>query len=138
MVLDEALRLYPPAALLPRQANANDVIGGYAIPKNAVLLLSPFVTHRHPDFWPAPEQFCPERFTPDRVAGQHRGAYFPFGAGPRQCIGKPFALLEMSLILGTIAQAYNLRLITERAVIPHLSTTLQPRGGLWMRVQARQ
>jgi cytochrome P450 len=137
MVLDEALRLYPPAAVLPRQANSHDAIGGYAIPKNAVLLLSPFVTHRHPEFWPEPERFCPGRFAPDRVAARHRYAYFPFGAGPRQCIGQPLAHLEMTLALAAIAQAYTLRLIPERAVIPHLSTTLQPRGGLWMTVHAR-
>jgi cytochrome P450 len=138
MVLDEVLRLYPPAALLPRQANANAVIGGYTIPQHAVLLLSPFVTHRHPDYWPDAECFCPERFTPDQVAARHRGAYFPFGAGPRQCIGQPFARMEMSLALATIAQAYNLRLLSECAVMPHLSTTLQPRGGVWMTVQARR
>ena len=138
MVLDEALRLYPPAAILPRQANTADVINGYAIPKNAVILMSQYVTHRHPDFWPEPERFCPERFAPAQVALRHNFAYFPFGAGPRVCIGKSFALLEMQLALATIAQAYNLQLVADRPVVPHLSTTLQPQGGLWMTVQARQ
>jgi cytochrome P450 len=138
MVLDETLRLYPPAAILPRQANAADVIGGYAIPKNAVVLMSQYVTHRHPGFWPAPEHFCPERFTPAQTAVRHRFAYFPFGEGPRVCIGKPFALMEMQLALATIAQAYSLRLLVDRPVVPHLTTTLQPRDGLWMTVQARQ
>jgi cytochrome P450 len=137
MVLDEALRLYPPAAILPRQANTADAINGYAIPKNAVILMSQYVTHRHPDFWPEPERFCPERFASAPGGLRHDFAYFPFGAGPRVCIGKPFALLEMQLALATIAQAYNLQLLGDRPVVPHLSTTLQPQGGLWMIVQAR-
>ena len=136
MVLDEALRLYPPAAILPRQANAADVLGGYAVPKNAVVLMSQYVTHRHPDFWPEPERFCPERFNATQVAARHRFAYLPFGEGPRVCIGKPFALMEMQLALATIAQTYNLRLLAERPVVPHLATTLQPRDGLWMTVHA--
>jgi cytochrome P450 len=138
MVLDETLRLYPPAALVPRQANAVDVIHGYAIPRNAVILMSQYVTHRHPEFWPEPERFCPERFASAQAAIRHGFAYFPFGVGPRVCIGKPFALLEMQLALATIAQAYNLRLLADRPVLPHLRTTLQPRDGLWMAVQARQ
>jgi cytochrome P450 len=136
MVLDEALRLYPPAAILPRQANAADVINGYTVPKNAVLLMSQYVTHRHPDFWPEPERFCPERFNAAQVAARHRFAYLPFGEGPRVCIGKPFALMEMQLALATIAQTYSLRLLAERPVVPHLATTLQPRDGLWMTVHA--
>jgi cytochrome P450 len=136
MVLDEVLRLYPPAAILPRQANAADVIGGYTIPKNAVVLMSQYVTHRHPDFWPEPEHFCPERFNVAQVAARHRFAYLPFGEGPRVCIGKPFALMEMQLALATIVQTYNLRLLAERPVVPHLATTLQPRDGLWMTVHA--
>jgi cytochrome P450 len=137
LVLDEAMRLYPPAAIFPRQANAADEIGGYAVPRNAVVLLSPYVTHRHPHFWPEPERFCPERFTTEQVAARQRFAYFPFGEGARQCIGRPFALMEMQLLLATIAQAYSLRLVAERPTVPYLATTLQPRGGLWMTVQAR-
>jgi cytochrome P450 len=137
MVLDEAMRLYPPAAILPRQANAADEIGGFSIPRNAVVLLSPYVTHRHPDFWPDPERFCPERFAPAQGAARHACAYFPFGAGPRQCIGKPLALREMPLALAAITQAYRLQLLPDHAVVPHLATTLQPRHGLWMTVQAR-
>jgi cytochrome P450 len=136
MVLEEALRLYPPAAILPRQANAADVLGGYTIPNNAIVLMSQYVTHRHPDFWPEPERFYPERFTAAQVAARHRFAYLPFGEGPRVCIGRSFALMEMQLALATIAQAYSLRLLAERPVMPHLATTLQPRDGLWMTVYA--
>jgi len=132
MVLDEVMRLYPPSAILPRQANAADTISGYPIPRNAVLLLSQYVTHRHPDFWSAPECFNPERFSPEQVAARHRFAYFPFGAGPRTCIGKPFALMEMQLVLATIVQTFQLTLVDDRPLQPHLTTTLQPQGGLWL------
>lgn len=134
MVLDETLRLYPPSAVLPRQANADDLIGGSAVPRDAIVMLSQYVTHRHPDFWSTPEQFEPARFTPERVAARHRFAYFPFGEGPRGCIGKPFALLEMHLVLATLAPVYRLHLVPERPVIPVLATTLRPRHGLWMTV----
>ncbi|ETW98463.1 MAG: hypothetical protein ETSY1_18635 [Candidatus Entotheonella factor] len=137
MILEETMRLYPPSAVLPRQANALDHIGGYPIPKHALVLMSQYVTHRHPDFWPHPERFEPERFTPERAATQHRFAYFPFGAGPRVCIGKPLALLEMHLTLVAIARTYTLRLMPERPVQPVLGATLHPRGGLWMTVHER-
>jgi cytochrome P450 len=137
MVLDETLRLYPPSAVLPRQANTDDLIGGYGVPRDAVVMLSQYVTHRHPDFWPEPECFEPERFTPERVAARHRFAYFPFGEGPRGCIGKPFALLEMHLVLATLAPVYRLHLVLERPATPILATTLRPRHGLWMTVVER-
>jgi cytochrome P450 len=137
MVLEETMRLYPPSAVLPRQANALDHIGDYTVPKHAVVLMSQYVTHRHPDFWPDPERFDPERFAPERAAQQHRFAYFPFGAGARACIGKPLALLEMQLTLVIIAQTYVLRLLPEHPVQPTLGTTLSPRGGLWMTVNER-
>jgi cytochrome P450 len=137
MVLDEAMRLYPPAAILPRQANTEDEVGGYTVRKNTVLLMSPYVTHRHAEFWPDPEHFNPERFAPESLSVQHRFAYIPFGEGPRICIGRSLALLELHLILVVLAQSYRLELITERPVVPSLATTLQPAGGLWMTVQAR-
>jgi len=142
IILEETMRLYPPSAILPRQANtvdhlAADHLESYTIPKHAVVLMSPYVTHRHPGFWPDPERFDPERFTPERAADQHRFAYFPFGAGPRVCIGKPLALLEMHLTLITMAQTYVLRLIPDRPVQPALGATLHPRGGLWMTVHER-
>ncbi len=137
-VLDETLRLYPPAAVLPRQANAADTIGGYTIPRNAVVLLSQYVTHRHPAFWPKPECFEPERFHVAQAAARHRFAYFPFGEGPRVCIGKAFALQEMQLALVTLAQQFTLSLVSERPVVPVLLATLSPRDGVWMTVQARR
>jgi cytochrome P450 len=138
MVLDEALRLYPPSVVLPRQANAPDEISGYAIPQDAVVVISQYVTHRHPDFWSEPEQFQPERFTPEQATRQHRCAYIPFGEGPRMCIGQAFALMEMHLVLATMAQVYTLQMVPEHQVVPEVAVTLRPRDGLWMTVHARQ
>lgn len=137
MVIDETLRLYPPAALVPRQANIADTVQGFAIPQDAIVLLSPYLTQRHPDFWPAPDTFTPQRFTTVAMARQHRFAYFPFGAGARLCIGKPLALLEMHLALVALVQAYTWSLPPQQSVVPELATTLRPRGGLWLTVQAR-
>jgi cytochrome P450 len=137
MVLAEALRLYPPSVVLPRQANARDAISGYAIPKDAIVVISQYVIHRHPAFWSEPEQFQPERFTPAQATTRHRCAYIPFGEGPRRCIGEPFALMEMHLVLATIAQAYTLQVVPEHPVVPEVAVTLRPRDGLWMTVHAR-
>ena len=137
MVLDEALRLYPPAAVIPRQANAPDNIGGIKIGKNARVLVSPYVTHRHEAFWADPATFQPERFAPQREVARHRFAYLPFGAGPRACIGQHFALMEMHLALATLAQRYTLHLVPGCAVVAEMTTTLGPRGGLWMTVHER-
>jgi cytochrome P450 len=136
-VLDEALRLYPPSVVLPRQANAADTISGYGVPQDAVVVISQYIIHRHPDFWSAPEQFQPERFTPAQAARRHRFAYIPFGEGPRMCIGQAFALMEMHLVLATLAQAYTLQVVPERPVVPELAVTLRPRDGLWMTVHTR-
>lgn len=132
MVLEEAMRLYPPAWAFARQAIASDEIGGYTIPKGAYVLLFPAVTHRHPDFWERPDVFDPERFAPSRAAGRHRFAYFPFGGGPRICIGNQFALTEAQLILATILPRYQFCLLPGVKVVPEPLITLRPRGKLWM------
>jgi cytochrome P450 len=107
MVLKEAMRLFPPAPGLGRRTASGDVIDGFAIPPGADVVLSPWVTHRHPDFWPEPERFDPERFGPEQETGRHRHAYLPFGAGPRACIGQYFSMLEAVIALAVIAQAYE-------------------------------
>jgi cytochrome P450 len=137
MILEESMRLYPPSAVLPRQANATDDIGGYTVPQHALVMISPYVTHRHADFWPDPDRFDPDRFSTERVTRRHPFAYFPFGAGPRVCIGRPFALLEMQLTLIMMAQAYTPQLLPDRPVEPALGVTLHPRGGLWMTMRTR-
>jgi cytochrome P450 len=135
MVLEEALRLYPPAWIFGRKAIAEDEIGGYFIPANSIIVLSPYMTHRHPAFWANPEVFEPERFTPERSAGRPHYAYFPFGGGPRVCIGNNFALMEMQLILATVAQRYTLRLVPGHTVEPEALLSLHPRYGLPMTLE---
>jgi cytochrome P450 len=132
MVIEEALRLYPPAWIFGRKAIADDEIGGYFIPASSMIVLSPYITHRHPAFWDNPEVFDPERFTPECSAGRPHFAYFPFGGGPRMCIGNNFALMEMQLILATIAQRYKLRLVPGHPVEPEALLSLRPRYGLTM------
>jgi cytochrome P450 len=114
------------------------VIRGYAIPKDALVVISQYVIHRHPALWSEPEQFQPERFTPAQATTRHRCAYLPFGDGPRRCLGEPFALMEMHLVLATLAQAYTLQMVPEHPVVPEVAVTLRPRDGLWMTVHARQ
>jgi cytochrome P450 len=107
MVIKEAMRLYPPAPATGRRTAEGDVICGLPIPPGSDVALSPWVTHRHPDFWPEPERFEPERFAAEREADRHRHAYFPFGAGPRACIGQYFSMLEAAIALAAITRAYD-------------------------------
>jgi len=132
MVFQEAMRLYPPIWMITRSAIKSDEIGGYRVPANSEILLLPYITHRHPKYWEKPEEFSPEHFTPEKVAARPRFAHFPFGAGPRQCIGNNFALMEGQLIIATVAQKYRLRLANERTIEPETSVTLRPRGGVIM------
>jgi cytochrome P450 len=134
MVIEEAMRLYPPGWVLVRVAVEDDEIDGYAIPRGSIVALSPWVTHRDPRHWPDPERFDPERFDPARKVARPRYAYFPFSGGPRQCIGKHFALLEMQLVVAAVAQRYRLELPPGREVTPEAQLTLRPRHGLPMRL----
>ena len=97
--IQEALRLYPPAWGFSRQALGDDEIGGYRVPKGALVFLIPFVIHRRPQLWPDPERFDPDRFTPEQESERPRFAYIPFGGGPRGCIGNQFAMVEAQLIV---------------------------------------
>jgi cytochrome P450 len=137
MILDETLRLYPPTFSLSRRALVDDEIGGYVIPAKSTILLCPYTTHRHPAFWENPGVFDPERFHPERAAGRPHFAYFPFGGGPRQCIGNQFALMEAQLILATVAQQYRLRLVSGHKVEPEVVLTIRPRHGLPVTLQQR-
>jgi cytochrome P450 len=138
MVIEETLRLYPPGAMIPRRAIAADVIDDYVIPAKSLVLLSPYVTHHHPDYWDEPEVFNPERFTPECIASRPRYAYIPFGGGPHLCIGNHFAMIEAQLILATIAQRYRLHLVPGQRVTPEVVTTIRPRYGLHMTLQWRE
>jgi cytochrome P450 len=137
MTLEETLRLYPPAWSFLRHAVAADTLGGYRVPKRALVLISPYTMHRHPAFWERPEAYDPERFTPDRSVSRPRFAYVPFGGGPRQCIGNSFALTEAQLVLATVAQHYRLRMVPGQVVEPEPLMTLRLRHGLRMRLEHR-
>lgn len=137
MIVDETLRLYPPAWAISRQAAETDRLGAYDIPAGTGILIAPYVTHRDPRWWPDPEHFEPERFTPERSAGRPPLAYVPFGAGPRMCIGNVFALTEATLVLATIAQRYRLRLAPGARIEPLPIFTLRVRGGLPMMLERR-
>jgi cytochrome P450 len=130
MVINESMRLYPPAWAISRSPTDDDEIGGYRIPRGSVVMLCQYITHRHPGFWKDPERFDPERFSPQCSENRPRFAYFPFGGGPRLCIGSYFALTEAQLILATIAQRYRLKLVTDQPVEPEPLITLRPRHGI--------
>ena len=131
-VLDETLRLYPAAWTVSRKAVGEDEIGGYRIPAGQTLFLSPYVTHRREDFWPNPEGFDPQRFLPGNGEDRPRFAYFPFGGGPRMCIGNNFALMEATLIVAMVMQRYRLDLVPGKTVEPNPRGTLRPHPGVWM------
>ncbi len=136
MVLKEAMRLYPPAWGFGRRTAAGDEIGGVTLPPGANVLVSPWVTHRHPEFWEAPERFDPDRFAPEREHDRHRHAYFPFGAGPRACIGQYFSMLEAVIALAVILRDFRLESRTETVPLaPRI--TLHPAAPVHARLSAR-
>ncbi|HUI16958.1 MAG TPA: cytochrome P450 [Alphaproteobacteria bacterium] len=137
MVIEEALRLYPPAHTMSREALADDEIAGHPVPKGSTVLISPWLIHRHEKLWERPLVFDPERMAPARLARQSRYAYIPFGGGPRICIGAGFALQEATLIVAAIAQEFRLTLLPGQQVEPLGLITLRPKGGLPMRLFRR-
>jgi len=137
MVIDEAMRLYPPAWGFSRQALADDELGGFHLPRGWLAFVIPYVLHRLPAFWQAPETFDPDRFLPERGADRPKFVYLPFGAGPRQCIGNQFALVETHIILATLAQGYRLQLVPQHRVEPWPLITLRPRFGMPMIIERR-
>jgi cytochrome P450 len=138
MVIEESLRLYPPAWGFSRQALADDELGGYPLPRGWLAFIVPYVLHRLPAFWDDPETFDPERFTPERSAARPKFVYLPFGAGPRQCIGSQFALVEAQLVVATLSQSYRLRHVPTHRVEPWPLITLRPRFGMQMIVERRR
>lgn len=134
-VVQETLRLYPPAWVFDRSPRHDLTLGGYAIPSGANVLFSPWVVHRDPQWWEAPDEFRPQRFADS--APRPRGAYLPFGDGPRLCIGNRFALTEIALVLANLLPRVELSRMGSAAVRPEGDATLRPRGGLPMRVRRR-
>ena len=129
MVLQEAMRIYPPVYGFGRRVTDGDRLGPYAIAPGTDVLVCPWVTHRHPGFWDDPERFDPERFAPAHAADRHPYAYFPFGGGPRACIGRHFALLEGTLALATILR--DVQVATPADHVPlDPQITLHPAGAM--------
>ena len=137
MVIDETMRLYPPAWGFSRQALGDDRVGGYELPRGWLAFMIPYVLHRLPAYWEEAEQFEPERFSPERSAERSKFVYIPFGAGPRQCIGNSFATIEMLLVVATLAQRFVLRLVPGHRVEPQAMITLRPRFGMPMYIERR-
>lgn len=135
-VVDEVLRLWPPAWSFERAAVADDVVGGYHLPKGATVVVSPWVLHRHPKHWPEPLAFRPERFL-EKDPSRPKLAYLPFGAGPRVCIGASFALTEMQILLATIVRRFDVVPLAGGAVPLDPSITLRPKGPVRVRVARR-
>ena len=138
-VIKESMRLYPPAWILNGRVALEDVeIGDYTIPKGNVVWISPYAMHRLPQYFPNPDEFDPERFTPENEKAIPKFAYIPFGGGARVCIGNSFALMEAHLILATIAQQYQLRLKPNFAVVKNPQITMSPLNGLQMELTKRE
>jgi cytochrome P450 len=137
-VFEEALRLYPPAAMLARQAIADDRLAGVHIPAGAVITVSPYVLHRRRGLWDHPDAFDPSRFLGERRDHIDRFAYIPFGAGPRVCIGMAFAVQEGIILLAHLLRAFRFDLVEGHVVMPLQRVTLRPREGMKMHVKRRE
>jgi cytochrome P450 len=137
-MMKESMRLYPPAWSLARTVISDFEIGGYKIPAGANVVMSQWVMHRNPSYFAEPEKFDPGRWQSEHFQRLPRFAYFPFGGGPRQCIGATFAMMEATLLLATIAQRFQLRTMPGQALTPVPSFTLRPKYGLLMGLHARQ
>jgi cytochrome P450 len=136
-VIDETLRLYSPVAILARDPQKDDEIDGYTIPAGSLITVTPYITHRHPDFWRDPEKFDPDRFAPELERERPKFAYYPFGGGPRICLGIHFALLEAVLVIADVAQRYRLRRIVGQEVSAEFVGTLRPSADVQMTLEER-
>ena len=137
MVFAEALRLYPPVWVVGRRAKVDCEIGGYSIPANSVVLLSQYVMQRDPRYFPEPDKFDPERWTPEAKAARPKFSYFPFSSGSRSCLGEPFAWTEGVLCLATLAQTHRFQLVPEHRIALQPQLTLRAKYGIRMRVERR-
>jgi len=137
-VVTESMRLYPPAWLVGRRAVHEYQIGDYYVPPRSIVVMSQWIVHRDPRHYPEPERFDPDRWTPEFKAALPRFAYFPFGGGPRQCIGESFAWMELVLVVATLAQRWRFELVPGHPVVPYAAVTLRPKHGMKMVPIARQ
>jgi cytochrome P450 len=135
MVLAESIRLYPPVWSIGRMVRKQYRLYNYELAPGSICVMSPYVMHRHPRYYPDPKRFDPERFTPEAKQSRPKFAYFPFGAGTRACIGERFAWMEGVLVLATIAQKWRMKLAPGQLVEPHPQITLRTRSGLKMTLE---
>jgi cytochrome P450 len=136
-LIDEAMRLYPPVAIMTRRAARECVLAGRRIQRNATIIISPWIIHRHRRLWSNPDEFDPSRFAPEHRLEIGRYSYLPFGAGPRVCIGSAFAMQQMIVTLATIARHFRLVLAPSHRVVPVHRVTLRPEGGMIMTIRSR-
>jgi cytochrome P450 len=136
-VVTEAMRLYPPAWIIGRRALVDYPIGGYLVPARSIIIVSPYVIQRDRRYYADPGRFDPDRWTPEFRASLPKFAYFPFGGGPRQCIGESFAWMELILVVATIAQRWKLRLVPGHPVATQPLVTLRTKHGMRMTVEKR-
>lgn len=137
MVLREAMRLYPPVWVIERDNLEDMVVGGYRIPKGTTLAVAPWSLHRHPDYWDAPEEFRPERFSPEASKERPKHVYLPFGSGPRVCVGAALAMMEAKLILASLVRHVRFALDPQHQLAFDPSITLRPKLGMKMRLYQR-
>ena len=137
-VIEETLRLYPPGWLLTRRSIDEDNICGCPVAPNTDVFVSPYIVHRHPEFWDQPEQFDPDRFTPSQTAQRNRFAYLPFALGPRACIGEQFAMVEMLLHTALLARHIRLRHVPKQPVELECQVNLRTKHNLHMQPEKRQ
>ena len=136
-VVTESMRMYPPAWIIGRRAIADYPLGEYIAPARSIVVTSPYVMQRDPRFYADPERFDPDRWTPEFRAALPKFAYFPFGGGPRSCIGESFAWMELILLVATISQQWKLRLVPGHPVEPQPLITLRAKHGMRMTVEKR-
>ena len=136
-VIEEALRLYPPIAALSRQAIKADILGNIVVKPRSLIVISPYVLHRHRRLWSKPDAFDPTRFVPSARSAIPRFAYLPFGIGPRTCIGSSFAMQEATVVLAVLISSFDMRLSPEANVWPVQRITLRPANGLPMKISRR-
>jgi enediyne biosynthesis protein E7 len=136
-VLQEALRLYPPGWLFTRRTIESDELGGFAIGPRTDVFISPYLLHRHPEFWSEPEEFRPERFAGADAEERHKFAYIPFSVGPRHCIGENIAMLEMLVHVHAMSRRFRLTRATSEPIELEAQINLRPRSPLLMTVEAR-
>ena len=136
-VIDESLRLRPPIYGIGRRARVEDDLGGWRIPAESPVVVSPYVMHHHPAYWDHPERFDPDRFAPAPASGRPRFSYFPFGGGPRTCIGSHLATMELLTVIALVARAFHLARPPGRRVVPRAWITLRPHPGVPVRLTRR-